>query len=60
MIAEIKLLRGHVKGGIEYLHAFGRQRFAEHMRHFFGVALLDRNILARRAIKSMEEVGPAT
>src|ERR671922_254160 len=46
-----QVLGGYVKGRIQYLCAFGRQRPTEDMRHLFGVPLFDGDVLSRRAIK---------
>src|SRR5438309_10603031 len=43
-----QLGRRHVEGGVQHLHALRRdRRFAPHVGHFSGVALLDRNLVTR-------------
>src|ERR1041384_6455909 len=45
-----QIMGGHIEGGIEDTNPSGRQRFAENVRDFFGISLLDRNILSRGAV----------
>src|SRR5262249_50463671 len=46
-----QILCGNIKCRIEYLDAFRCQRSTEHMRYFFGVSLLYRNVVSRSAVK---------